>query len=567
MKNNYKKRVAYFCMEYGIDQRLPLYAGGLGILAGDYLKAAYDLDLPIVGIGILWWQDYTKQLIGPDGYPYDTYPVHDYSFLEDTGKRVTVQISGEDVLCRIFKADQFNNKELYLLDTGKPGTKHGWITDKLYSGSNYDRIAQEIVLGIGGIRALRELGIEVDLYHFNEGHAAFAGLELIREKMELENKIFEQALEETREEVIFTTHTPVPAGNEAHDLQLLIEMDANNSLTYEQLKRIGGDPFNMTAACLRMSYLANGVSRLHGETAKKMWGHLDNAAKIISITNGVHRKSWQRKEIAEAYANNNDKELWSAHLEAKKRLADFVASRTDARLNPENLIIGFARRAAPYKRSELIFRDAEAIDDLLKTGKVQLVFSGKAHPNDHYGKDIVATLVKMDRKYRNNVVFLENYDIEIASYLIPGVDVWLNNPRRPMEASGTSGMKAAMNGVLNLSVLDGWVAEGPTHNVSGWILDMVFASLEEKLNEDEKDLQALYKILREEVIPIYYDDRDRWIRMMKASIKMAQEQFSAGRMLRDYYEKMYNKLSEVIEAERKKIIVDRKEDKVTVLIR
>ncbi|HQD03735.1 MAG TPA: alpha-glucan family phosphorylase [Halanaerobiales bacterium] len=567
MKNNYKKRVAYFCMEYGIDQRLPLYAGGLGILAGDYLKAAYDLDLPIVGIGILWWQDYTKQLIGPDGYPYDTYPVHDYSFLEDTGKRVTVQISGEDVLCRIFKADQFNNKELYLLDTGKPGTKHGWITDKLYSGSNYDRIAQEIVLGIGGIRALRELGIEVDLYHFNEGHAAFAGLELIREKMELENKIFEQALEETREEVIFTTHTPVPAGNEAHDLQLLIEMDANNSLTYKQLKRIGGGPFNMTAACLRMSYLANGVSRLHGETAKKMWGHLDNAAKIISITNGVHRKSWQRKEIAEAYANNNDKELWSAHLEAKKRLADFVASRTDARLNPENLIIGFARRAAPYKRSELIFRDAEAIDDLLRTGKVQLVFSGKAHPNDHYGKDIVATLVKMDRKYRNNVVFLENYDIEIASYLIPGVDVWLNNPRRPMEASGTSGMKAAMNGVLNLSVLDGWVAEGPTHNVSGWILDMVFASLEEKLNEDEKDLQALYKILREEVIPIYYDDRDRWIRMMKASIKMAQEQFSAGRMLRDYYEKMYNKLSEVIEAERKKIIVDRKEDKVTVLIR
>lgn len=567
MKNNYKKRVAYFCMEYGIDQRLPLYAGGLGILAGDYLKAAYDLDLPIVGIGILWWQDYTKQLIGPDGYPYDTYPVHDYSFLEDTGKRVTVQISGEDVLCRIFKANQFNNKELYLLDTGKPGTKHGWITDKLYSGSNYDRIAQEIVLGIGGIRALRELGIEVDLYHFNEGHAAFAGLELIREKMELENKIFEQALEETREEVIFTTHTPVPAGNEAHDLQLLIEMDANNSLTYKQLKRIGGDPFNMTAACLRMSYLANGVSRLHGETAKKMWGHLDNAAKIISITNGVHRKSWQRKEIAEAYANNNDKELWSAHLEAKKRLADFVASRTDARLNPENLIIGFARRAAPYKRSELIFRDAEAIDDLLRTGKVQLVFSGKAHPNDHYGKDIVATLVKMDRKYRNNVVFLENYDIEIASYLIPGVDVWLNNPRRPMEASGTSGMKAAMNGVLNLSVLDGWVAEGPTHNVSGWILDMVFASLEEKLNEDEKDLQALYKILREEVIPIYYDDRDRWIRMMKASIKMAQEQFSAGRMLRDYYEKMYNKLSEVIEAERKKIIVDRKEDKVTVLIR
>src|SRR5690606_26497291 len=221
------------------------------------------------------------------------------------------------------RANQFNNKDLYLLHTGKPGTKYGWITDKLYSGNNYDRIAQEIVLGIGGIRALRELGIEVDLYHFNEGHAAFAGLELIREKMENENKIFELALEETRKEVIFTTHTPVPAGNEAHDLGLLMEIGANNGLSYEQLKRIGGDPFNMTAACLRMSYLANAVSRLHGETARKMWGHLDNAAKIISITNGIHRNTWQNKEIAEAYENNDDNELWAAHLKAKKRLVDF----------------------------------------------------------------------------------------------------------------------------------------------------------------------------------------------------------------------------------------------------
>ena len=248
--------------------------------------------------------------------------------------------------------------------------------------------------------------------------------------MENENKIFELALEETRKEVIFTTHTPVPAGNEAHDLGLLMEIGANNGLSYEQLKRISGDPFNMTAACLRMSYLANAVSRLHGETARKMWGHLDNAAKIISITNGIHRNTWQNKEIAEAYENNDDNELWAAHLKAKKRLVDFIASRTDARLDPEKLIIGFAERAAPYKRSELIFRDTEQIDDLLKNSKIQLVFSGKAHPNDHYGKDIVATLVKMDRKYKNSVVFLENYDMEIASYLIPGVDVWLNNPQK-----------------------------------------------------------------------------------------------------------------------------------------
>lgn len=539
MKKNHKKRIAYFCMEYGLDQRLPLYAGGLGILAGDYLKAAYELDAPVVGIGILWWQDYTKQLIGSDGYPYDTYPIHDFSFLEDTGKTVHVHIGGESVPCKIYKANQFENKDLYLLDTGKPNSKFGWITDKLYSGNNYNRIAQEMVLGIGGVRALRELGIEVDLYHFNEGHAAFAGFELIREKMEQKHVNFEEALNEIKDEIIFTTHTPVSAGNEAHDLNLLIEIGANNTLSYQQLKQIGGNPFNMTAACLHISKIANGVSELHGETARKMWGHLNNAAPIISITNGVHRKTWQNHAVHEAFESSGD--IWSAHQKAKQDLIDFIANKTGAHMNADNLIIGFARRAAPYKRSELIFRDTNKIDDLLKNGKIQLLFSGKAHPNDHYGKDIVATLVKMDRKYKDSVVFLENYDIEICKHLISGVDVWLNNPRRPMEASGTSGMKAAMNGVLNLSVLDGWVAEGPEHGVNGWILDQVFSSLQDKLDEDEKDLRALYKVLRDEVIPIYYNDKTRWINMMKASIEMSQYKFSAVRMLEDYYQRMYNK--------------------------
>jgi len=537
--NNYKEKIAYFCMEYGLDQRLPLYAGGLGILAGDYLKAAKEIGAPVVGIGILWWQDYTRQLINDEGYPYDTYPTYEYKEIEDTGICVNIQVGAKDVECRVHKTELFNNAPLYLLETGKPGSKHGWITDKLYAGNDYNRIAQEMVLGIGGIRTLRKLGLEIDKYHFNEGHAVFAGFELIREKMENDNLSFEDALERTKKEIVFTTHTPVPAGNESHDIQLLKDIGASDGLTHNQLKEIGGIPFNMSAACLRMSSIANGVSKIHGETAKHMWHYLEGAAPIISVTNGVHVNTWQDPEIKDAFKNHGN--LWEVHQKIKQRLIDYIAERTDAQMRPDRLIIGFARRAAPYKRSELIFRNTNKIDDLLQTGKIQLVFSGKAHPNDHYGKDIVATLVKMDKKYKDSVVFLENYNMEICRYMIQGSDIWLNNPKRPMEASGTSGMKAAMNGVLNLSVLDGWVAEGPEHGKDGWILDDVFSSIAEKLTEDEKDLKALYKILREEVIPIYYNDHQRWVEMMRASIAMSCERFSAARMLCDYYSLMYSK--------------------------
>lgn len=550
---NKNEKVAYFCMEFGLDQKLPLYAGGLGILAGDYLKAANDINAPIVGIGMLWWQDYTQQFINEDGYPYDTFPTHEFDSIKDTGKSVFVQVGHDSVECKIYVVDQLGNKPLYLLDTGRPGSQFGWITDKLYSGDDYNRIAQEVVLGIGGIRALRALNIEIDKYHFNEGHASFAGFELLREKMEYYNMSFEEALNQVREEIVFTTHTPVPAGNEAHDPYLLMEIGANNGLTMEQLIQIGGNPFNMTAACLHMSSIANGVSKLHGETAKKMWEHLDNAAQIISITNGVHRNTWQSAEIRDAYENNKD--IWEAHHNAKQRLVNYIAKNTDSYMDPNSIIIGFARRAAPYKRSELIFRNTDKINDLLRSGKIQLVFSGKAHPNDNYGKDIVAKLVEMDQKYKDSVVFLENYDMEICRHLIQGCDVWLNNPKRPMEASGTSGMKAAMNGVLNLSVLDGWVAEGVEHNVHGWIIDELFSSMKEKLGEDEKDLKALYKILREKVIPIYYNDKNRWIRMMRASIEMSQRQFSAVRMLNEYYKMMYSKEIVTKTQERKKEIL------------
>ncbi len=534
-------QVAYFCMEYGLHEELPIYAGGLGVLAGDFLKSAYDQGLPAVGLGILWRQDYTEQYIGNDGRPYDVYPTYDYAFIKDTGKTVQVRVRGADVTCKIRLADQYKNAPLYLLDTNFPGSDHGWMTGKLYGGAEQDRIAQEIILGIGGVRALRVLGIQVNRYHFNEGHAVFAGLELIREKMQQQGMSFHDAWSATRQEIVFTTHTPVSAGNEIHNHGLLQHMEAYNGLSYEQVCELGGDPFNMTAAALRLSVMANAVSKLHGQTARQMWKDVRDAAPIISITNGVHPETWQDKKVAAAFKQGTD--LWAPHMQAKMELIEFIRRNSDAIFNPDKLTVGFARRAAPYKRSELIFRDAEVIDPLLRQGKLQLIFSGKAHPKDEMGKDIIADLVKMDRKYKDSVVFLENYNMHVARLMVRGCDVWLNNPRRPLEASGTSGMKAAMNGVLNVSIVDGWVAEGVQHGISGWALCSICNRAEQHLPEDERDLRALYRTLFDEVLPTYYADRAKWTEMMRASIDMAHYQFSSHRMIREYFDILYGKMS------------------------
>jgi len=524
-------------MEFGLHPELPIYAGGLGVLAGDYLKAAKDLGAPMVGIGILWNHDYTEQFIGQDGYPYDTYPDYDFSTVKYTGVTINLHVRGADVTCRVHMVDRYGNVPLYLLDTNFPGSDHGWMTNTLYGGVAQDRVAAEIILGIGGVRALRALGIDVDIYHFNEGHAVFAGVELIREKMHGQGMSFQDAWKATEREVVFTTHTPVGAGNEVWDHELLRHMEAYNGLTYHQMRELGEDPFNMTIAALRLSGLANAVSKLHGQTAREMWGNVYETAPIISVTNGVHTPTWQDTDIRKAFEEGDD--LWIPHTKCKNELIDFIRHHTDANLNSDTLTIGFARRAAPYKRSELIFRDLEVIDPLLQQGKVQLIFSGKAHPNDNFGKEIIQKLVQMDWKYKDSVVFLENYNLEIARLMVTGCDVWLNNPKRPLEASGTSGMKAAVNGVLNVSVVDGWVAEGPQHGVSGWLLCSICHM--HKDDEDTRDLRKLYQVLLTEVIPTYYDDKPKWIKMMRASIDMSHYQFSTHRMLREYYDVMYYK--------------------------
>ncbi|MFW6264797.1 MAG: alpha-glucan family phosphorylase [Bacillota bacterium] len=538
-------KVAYFCMEYGLDSDFKIYAGGLGILAGDYLKAAKDMELPVIGVGILWKQGYTQQLLDSDGKPYDSYPNYNYDFLKDTGIKVKVRIRERDVYCKVWQVDNFNNNPLILLDTDLPENEDAWISGQLYGWFAEERIAQEMVLGIGGVRALRELGFEADIYHFNEGHAVFAGIELIREKMEEENLLFEEAWEETREEIVFTTHTPIIQGNEEHPHALLQYMGAYQSLSLEQMAAIGGVPFNMTVAGLRLSYISNGVSKLHGNTANKMWEDVDNSSEIIAITNGVHRPTWASQRIIENY---QDKEkLWQLHMEHKEELLAYVKEKTGQLLKKDLLLIGFSRRAAPYKRGTFIFSDLEKIEPYLKDSRVQIIFSGKAHPLDDTGKEIVAKQYEMARKYPESVVFLEDYSMEIGSYLVKGCDIWLNNPRRPKEACGTSGVKAAMNGVLNFSTLDGWWPEAYQEGKNGWQLgngkeaEDFDGSIKEQIKkQDQNDLNSLYTVLLEEILPCYYKDQEKWREMMQNSIESTYEKFSAQRMLEDYYQKMYN---------------------------
>jgi starch phosphorylase len=539
------KSVAYFCMEYGIESSVKLYAGGLGILAGDYMKESCDLGYPVVGIGILWKQGYGEQFIDQEtGTPYDAYKNRVYTFLEDTGVTVSVSIRKRDVNIKVWRYRAHGVDNLYLLDTDIEGNdgEARWITGQLYGWFGEERVAQEMVLGIGGVRALRALGINPHVFHFNEGHALFAGFEVIREKM-ARGMRFREAWNETRKEVVFTTHTPIPEGNEQHPIDRFIYMGANLNMNKRQLKAIGGDPFNMTVGALRLSRVSNAVSDLHRVTARKMWKKVKGGSKIIGITNGIHIPTWvDRKmlELAEEYNGTEtaEEELWGRHMHNKDALIGFIEKRTGVAFDRNVLLIGFARRAAPYKRSGLLLSDLEFLEPLLRERKLQIVFSGKSHPLDDTGKGIIAEIVAMTRKYPGSIVFLENYDMEIGRVLTRGADVWLNNPRRPREASGTSGMKAAMNGVLNVSILDGWWPEACIHGVNGWQFGGGFES-DNTAKADRHDLKALKACLANEVIPTFYEDRSKWISMMVSSIKTTREAFSMKRVLDEYYNKMY----------------------------
>lgn len=537
--------VAYFCMEYAIESSVKLYAGGLGILAGDYMKGACDEHYPIIGIGIKWKQGYGEQYIDEKtGIPYDAYKNRVYDFLEDTGVTVHVEIKKRDVRIKVWRYNAHGVDNLYLLDTDVEGNDGDarWITGQLYGWFGEERVAQEMVLGVGGVRAIRALGLKPAVYHFNEGHALFAGFELIREKKDRGMR-FDEAWRETRKEVVFTTHTPIVEGNESHPISRLIYMDANLGISKRQLKLLGGDPFNMTVGALRLSRVSNAVSELHRETANKMWKRVKHRSEIIGITNAIHVPTWvDRKmiELAEEYNATKPAEeaIWKRHMENKEALVRFIETRAGVLLDVDVLLVGFSRRAAPYKRSNLIFTDRKFIEPLLSGGKMQIVFSGKAHPLDDTGKAIITDIAAMTKLYPGSVVFLENYDMEIGRMLTRGSDIWLNNPRRPKEASGTSGMKAAMNGSLNVSTLDGWWPEACQSGINGWQFGDGYQSDNDE-KADKHDLKALETCLTDEVLPTYYNNRSKWIAMMAASIKSINGPFAMKRMLDGYYSKMY----------------------------
>ena len=526
-----KPRVAYFCMEYGIHEEFPIYAGGLGILAGDFVKSAADLAVPVVGLGILWRQGYVTQKIGADGMPADEYPVNNPEFLDDTGVRVRVRILSAEVELRVWKVNRYKIAPLFLLDTVEH-TDH-WINQRLYDPRPDCRLAQEMVLGIGGVRALRKLGIEVDRFHFNEGHAVFAGIETIADRMN-SGLTFQEAWDHARKKIVFTTHTPVPAGNEVHPLKDLRRLGATMELVDSELVELGGNPFSMTVAGLRLSSAANAVAQLHGETARHMWKDVTGAATIQAITNGVHVPTWQDERVRDA-AKKSDTALLETHATLKRELLQMIQERNGIKLDPDRPVIGFARRAATYKRANLILRDPHWLEKIVRKGGVQLVFSGKAHPADLTGKRLIQEIYKYSREWSDSIVFLQNYDMEIGRRLTRGADVWLNNPVRPLEASGTSGMKAAMNGVLNCSILDGWWPEGVDHGVNGWAIG---DGSQGRPDQDEFDLRALQRLMESDVLPAFAD-KPRWAKMMQASIRMATEKFSSDRMVRDYYDRLY----------------------------
>jgi starch phosphorylase len=536
--------VAYFSMEFGIEESLPIYSGGLGVLAGDHLKAAAELGIPIVGVGLLYRGGYFEQSIDATGRQTEYYEAIDPEAAGLVREPVTVEVNlaGQMLAAAVWRKD-VGSVPLYLLEVE-------WLTDALYGGDREHRIRQELLLGVGGVRALAALGLRPTVFHMNEGHSAFLALERIRALM-AEGVPARDAVARVRRSTVFTTHTPVPAGNEVFAEEMVrryISGPAESlGITTEEVLALGrfdGVPgFGLTPLALRLSEHANAVSKLHGEVARGIWSHLRdlNGTKptIDHVTNGVHLGTWLDPALVdllrahgvrpeappdeagwEAARGLDPEALWRVHSELRTRLAGLAG------LDPERLTIGFARRFATYKRANLVFTDVERLLAL----PVQIVVGGKAHPQDVAGKDVMQKVVRLAREPRakGRIVFLEDYDIGLARRLIPGCDVWLNTPTRPLEASGTSGMKAAVNGVLNLSVLDGWWAEAYEPGL-GWAIAGT---------SDEADAEQLYRLLEREVVPTFAD-RGRWVQMMKASIATLAPQFSMQRTVIEYVERYY----------------------------
>lgn len=606
--------VAYFSSEYGFAESLHLYCGGLGILSGDTCKSMDHLGLPAVAVGIMYRSGYFEQVLDMDGSQHHIYRAHDFSrypaslVQTQAGREllVRVPICEREIFARAWKV-QVGNVPVFLLDTdiiqNDPADRP--ITSQLYVTGREMRLCQEIVLGMGGVRLLQELGIEPALWHMNEGHSVFLAVERIRQNMEVTGCKFEEALREVQASTAFTTHTPVMAGHEAFDLDLIGKYFSGEKerlgFSPEDFYRLGASypdrperqPFSLTALAIRVSAVFNGVSRLHGEVTQKNWGHLRSTTSpaktpdVDYVTNGVHVLTWLGTDIRELYDRYigidwtnfwknpqewqrfigvlPDQELWEAHEAQKIRLMSFLKQRLlnmfsrhghspdglrhwQGVIEHKALWIGFARRFAGYKRAGLVFNDFQRLRAICTNADrpVRIVFSGKAHPNDREGQDLIRHIfgIVQNSELRGHVFFVENYDMHVARRLVQGVDVWMNNPVRPMEASGTSGIKAAMNGVLNVSIPDGWWCEG-YNGENGWQIGdgTVF---QDPGHQAWVDASALYDLLEKEIVPLFYTRDERgiplgWVKRMKSALMSITHDFSSARMMREYVEKIYLK--------------------------
>lgn len=602
--------IAYFSMEFGIHESIPLFAGGLGILAGDHLKAASDMELPLVGVGLLYRQGYFRQFLDQEGWQQEEYPETDIYQLpieratDARGDDIFVSVTGPEgeIRAAVWRLN-VGCVPLFLLDSNVSENPRDVreITSKLYIGEQKMRIAQEMLLGIGGMRALAALGIHPAVCHMNEGHSAFSSLERIAQIREAHQVDLKTALEIIPRTTVFTTHTPVPAGNEEFPVELirpyLIPLESRIGATSDEILSWGqpigaspSSPVSMFILGARMARYCNGVSKLHGRVARRMWTHVwpevpEDEIPIGHVTNGVHIPSFLSREIsllldrhigpewhqhpsnpgnASRIDDIYEEELWRAHVMCRARLIracrKLMARQYKRRNAPKEMMrdaelvldqdimtIAFARRFATYKRANLLLQDPDRFEALLlnKNRPVQFIFAGKAHPRDHEGKELIKRLVQFARKreIRNKLVFIEDYDIHVARYLVQGADVWLNTPRRPLEACGTSGMKAAINGALNVSILDGWWCEGYSEE-RGWRIGNG-EEYQDPAYQDAVESQALFNVLEEEVIPRFYDRRNgdipvRWVKMMKASMKMGMSVFCSHRMVAEYGGRFYD---------------------------
>jgi phosphorylase/glycogen(starch) synthase len=603
-------KIAYFSMEFGLHSSLKLYSGGLGVLAGDFLKEASDRNIDMVGVGLLYRYGYFTQKLSASGQQIAVYDQQNFTqsvatpVRDENGKWITVKVAfpGRDVFARIWKVE-VGRTDLYLLDTDMEENQpiDRTITHHLYGGDLENRFKQEMILGIAGIRALNELGINADIYHINEGHAAFIGLERLRKFIVDEKLSFNESLELVRASSLFTTHTPVPAGHDAFPEELVRTYMAHYperlKITWDEFMDLGrltpGDKterFSMSHLAIRLSQEVNGVSWLHGEVSRKMFAgmwpcYFPNELHISYVTNGVHFPTWTAREwkaILEDVDNNNnlgynqpnwsniqnipDNKIWDIRNKLRKRLIKLINKRLSnpnlvryetprqvieikERLSDKVLTIGFARRFATYKRAWLLFKDTDRLAELVNNPErpVQIFFAGKAHPHDKAGQDIIKRIIEISKEPRflGRIVFLQNYDMELARRMVQGVDVWLNTPTRPMEASGTSGQKAVMNGVLHFSVLDGWWVEGYREN-AGWALPIEQTYPQQEF-QDELDAELIYTTLENEIVPAFYernteDIPTKWISFIKKSMSDVASNFTTLRMINDYQNRFYNKL-------------------------